>query len=135
MDKIKIVLIVLLLLLALMLIGLHFSGSPEGPHGGIVKRAGNYSVELKTSYPYFYTFLLDNDVKPMSNKGISCNTRFILADHTDIKVPLEPFEEDGFYTKLVTHEFISSQIHFNVHGETVIVKFENENLIVKKSDD
>lgn len=132
MPRFKIFFILLLLLVALMLIGLHLSESAEGPHGGAVKQAGDYHIEVKTVYPYFYAFLLDKSSRPISNKGISCEAKFIFADHTDINVSLGPFEEDGFSARLITQEFNSSQVYFNIHGKIVFAQFENESLIVDK---
>lgn len=132
MDRTKIIFLIILLLVALTLIGVHFSGSSLGPHGGIVKKAGNYNIELKTAYPYLYTFLLDKNIKPINNKGITCEARFVFSDNTDLNVSLISFMNDGFSTKLVTQDYSFVQILFNVKGEAVSSKFENENLIVKQ---
>lgn len=131
MARTKIFLIILLVLLALTLIAWHLSQPILGPHGGTIKQTGNYYIQVKTSYPYLYAFLLDKEIKPISNKGISCEARFIFADHTDMKVALTTFEEDGFSTRLTTQEFISSQIYFNGNGISVTAQFENQKLIAK----
>lgn len=132
MDKLKILFLILLVLLALTLIGWHFSNQVECPHGGTVKDAGNFKIEAKTSSPYFYAFLLDKKNTPLSNKGISCEVRFIFSDHTDMKFAMTPFDDDGFIVKLITQEFIQSQVQFNVHGESVTAKFDNQNFVVRK---
>lgn len=130
MSRIKIFfLIILLLLIALTLIAWHFSESSLGPHGGVVKQAGNYYIELKTESPYLYTFLLDKNTKSVSNKDVFCEARFVFSDKTDLNVTLLSYLTDGFSTRMVTEDYSSVQIYFNFHGEAITTQFENENLI------
>ncbi len=131
MTRYKILFILILLLATLTLIGLHFSQSPEGPHGGEVKQAGTYNIEVKTVSSYFFSYLLDSNAQPIGNKGISCNVRFIYSNHDDYTVSLTPYEGDGFFVKLVMPQYNLSQVSFIVKGNTIMAQFENESLIAK----
>lgn len=131
--KIKIALAGLLFLTAV-LISFNFleSSSATGPHGGNVKSAGEYYIEMKHSSFDFYAYLLDKKMKPISNKGISCEAKFVFSDSTLINVPLKPLGEDGFSTKSGAIAFSSCRIFFNVFGVYVSAEFENENPIVQE---
>lgn len=128
-----IIIIVFLILLALFLISINFFQSPFGPHGGRVKTAGEYNIEMKNVYPNIYTFLLDKDYKPIKNKEILCEIHFILPDNTKINSQLKPFEEDGFIMELGELNFSTCRVFFNVHGKSVSAGFENEKPIAKKN--
>ena len=130
--KTKIVLIGLLVVIMVTLNSLRIFQPIVGPHGGIVKQAGAYSIEMKENYPDFYAYLFVNNFKPVSNKGITCQARFILPDNTNIDVLLKPFGEDGFTAESGAFKFYSCRIYFNVFGKTVSAQFENENPIVQK---
>jgi ABC-type cobalt transport system substrate-binding protein len=129
----KIILIILLLILAAMLISLNYFQSSTGPHQGTVKKAGEYNIEVKNSYTNFYAYLLDKKSKPISNKGISCEVKFVFGDHTGISIPLIPYKDDGFTTEDVVPEFYSCSVNFNVMGKLISAKFENENTIAQKN--
>jgi hypothetical protein len=127
-----IIIIAFLILLALFLISINFIQSPYGPHGGKVKEAGEYNIEMKNVYPNMYTVLLDKDYKPINNKGILCEIHFILPDNTKLNSQLKPFEEDGFTMELGGLNFSTCRVFFNVNGKSISAGFENENLIVQK---
>ena len=132
--KTKHIFIAALLLMTIPLISFNYIGKPSGPHGGIVKPAGdsNYTIELKNSSPNLYAFLLDSKFKPINNKGIKCEGKFILADSTYTVIPFKPFWEDGFTMKLGTMRFNTCRVSFTVSGKTVSAMFENENLIANQ---
>ncbi|MGZ4118476.1 MAG: hypothetical protein ACXVPY_13385, partial [Bacteroidia bacterium] len=92
-----------------------------------------YYIEMKTTSTNLYAFLLNKQKKPMENRKISCETRFTLADGTDMKIPLKPFGKDGFTAESMNIKYSSCVIIFNVLGSSVSAKFENENLIVKNN--
>lgn len=127
-----IIIIVFLILLALFLISQNFFQSIIGPHGGKIKPAGEYNIEMKNVYPNIYTFLLDKKNKPIINKGILCEINFILPNHTVINSQLKPFREDGFTMELGEFNFSTCRVFFNVYGKSISAVFDNENPIVQK---
>ena len=126
------ILIAVFLLITITLISLNLMDNPVGPHGGVVKQAGMYNIELKNSYPNLYAFLLDNRQRPISNKGISCDGKLIFADSTSSIILFKPFWEDGFSMKLGSIRYYACRINFNVSGKVVSALFDNDNLIAPK---
>ena len=122
----------LLILLSFFLISINFIQSTLGPHGGIVKQAGKYNIEMKTNYPNMYTFLLDKNNKPMHNKGILCEIIYFLPNKTQINYQLNYFGAEGFLLESGALNYSSCRIIFNVFGKTLSADFKNENLIVQK---
>lgn len=102
---------------------------PLGPHDGVVKPAGSYNIEMKNTFPTLYAYLLDKNYIPISNKGITCEGRFILADSSTVIIPLKPFEEEGFSMNISSFRYNSCRISFIVFGRRVSAHFESENLI------
>jgi hypothetical protein len=129
----KYLLIALLLLLTLALVALGFLKPSVGPHGGAVKAAGDYHIEMKAIYPYFYTYLLDGKMRPFSNEGVLCEVKFKFPDDSEIKASLKPYGEDGFFLESSSQNYYSCKIYFNVFGKYVSASFENQNsLLVNK---
>lgn len=121
-----------MLLAAVTLTSLNVFQTSMGPHDGIVKKAENYNIEMKSSYGNFYAYLLDEKCKPLSNKKIFCEVRFFYPDKTSADIQLKPFGSDGFTIASTVIEFYSCKITFNVLGKSVVAKFENENQIVER---
>ena len=105
-----------------------------GPHDGIVKPAGEYNIEMRNTYDYFFAYLLDKNQNPLPNKGIKCEVKFIHADTTSTVIPLKSFGDDGFSAATHSLKFNSSRIYFNVRGKLISAQFENQNLIVEKKE-
>lgn len=131
--KTKVILITLFLLLALLFISLNLFQSSEGPHNGTVKQAGDYHIEMKNTPDYFFTYLLDKNRKPMSNKGIDCEVKFLFPDTTATTITLQPTGEDGFSTAASSLKFYSCRIYFKIKSKLISAQFDNENLIVQKN--
>ena len=130
--KTKIIIVVVIVLVAGgLLVSLNLFQSPNGPHGGVVKPAGNYQIEMKNPYGNLYAYLLDVESKPIRNRRVTCNVRYYFPDNTTTDVDLKPFGDDGF-TAETTIKFYSCKITFNLQGKSVSAKFENENPIVQK---
>ncbi len=128
-----IIISILLILLALLLVSKNFFQSPVGPHGGIVKPAGEYNIEMKTIYPNIYTFLLNKNNKPIINKKLSCEISFLLPNNSIINSQLRPFGKDGFMMELGGLNYSTCRIFFNVQGKSVSAEFESENPIAEKN--
>ena len=130
--KTKFIIIVLIIIAALvLLVSQNPFRSSTGPHGGIVKPAGNYQIEVNNPYGNLYAYLLDIESKPIKNKKITCSVRYYFPDDTTTDMDLKPFGDDGFMTE-TTIKFYSCKITFNLQGKSVSAKFENESQIVQK---
>ena len=129
--KTKIIIIILLAIGAVSFISMNYFQTSIGPHDGTVKPAGDFNIEEKHIYPSLYTFLLDKKLKPINNKGISCEVKFILLDSTDINIPLKPYGNDGFVVETGSLKFKICRVYFNVFGKSVSAQFENEEAIAK----
>lgn len=103
---------------------------PVGPHGGYLKKAGNYTIEMKTGFPFFYTYLLGNRNKPISNRIISCRVMLLLPDHTETQIVMRRYGEDGFFSEAADLPASAYWISFEVDGETVSARFDDINFIV-----
>lgn len=103
-----------------------------GPHGGMLKQAENYNIEMKVVHPNLYTYLLDQKLKPISNKGVSCEVKLFFHDNTSIDATLKPFQEEGFIMESGITDYHSCRITFNLFGKKISTRFENENAIVQK---
>jgi hypothetical protein len=128
----KLILTLFFLCIASLIISLAFIQYDLGPHGGTVKNAGVYNIELKNSYPVFYVFLLDRNHMPIKNYGITCDAKFIYQDTTSYNKALMPYSDDGFYSEYTSSGFNFCKINFNIRGRIVSAIFENDISIVKK---
>ena len=96
------------------------------PHNGTVMKAGDYIIEIKNDYPIFYVYLLDHNLKPISNTGLSCQSRFYFPNQSSMNLRLNAFNEDGFSTPLTTVKYNLCRIRIGVYGKIVSAMFENE---------
>lgn len=129
--KTKIILISLLIL-ALILISLKVFQSSDGPHGGRVKQAEEYHIEMKNPGGSLHAFLLDRNQKPLSNKDITCRAKLFYPDNTSSEADMAPFGWDGFLIESIPRYYVSCRIVFNVSGKHISAEFENETLFVNK---
>lgn len=128
------ILSVLLLFAIMNLLLLNTSQVTIGPHGGKVKKAENFNIEKIQSPENLYTFLLDNNYKPISNKGVVGEVRFYYIDETTSDIPLIPFETEGFVVKMQENQYHSCRITFIISGKSISAKFDNESLIVSNQN-
>lgn len=130
--KARLILFVLFLSEILVLYSLNIVQSNTGPHGGEFKQVENFNIEMKSSFPNFYFYLLDQKLKPINNYGISCEVRFFLPDETSTELTLKRFQQDGFMIEAGEIIYNSCRVTFNVFGKLVSAKFEKENFMVRK---
>ncbi len=128
--KAKSILIICFILIVLVFVSMNLFPTPIGPHGGIVKSAGGYNIEMVSGYRDIYTYLLDGKQRSLSNEGITCEVCYIFPDSTRITNSLRPYGKDGFSSHTTILKFHSLKITFNVHGKLVSAKFENDYPIV-----
>lgn len=104
----------------------------EGPHGGTVKNADGYSIEMKNNPDTsFVAYLLTEKLKTIPNKGISGEVKFFFTDSTAMDVQLKPAAENSF-TARITPGFYACKITFHVAGKDVSASFEKQNQIAEK---
>jgi hypothetical protein len=117
---------------ALVLVSLGILKSFNGPHGGVVKKAGNYSIESKNLPASFCAWLLDKKSNALSNKNVTCKVRFIYADSSNVDAELIKMGSDGFTTTTSFQGYTICRVTFNIGNEDVSAKFENETALVSK---
>lgn len=108
--------------------------SPQllGPNGGIVKKAGDYYIEVKNVPEMnFYAYLLDKELKIISNKNVSCNAEFFFPDSTSLKIQLRPAVVDAFLAD-VASGYDACEITFDIADTRVFARFINLSSIVQK---
>jgi hypothetical protein len=105
-----------------------------GPHGGSVRQAENYLIEMKSVYPDFYAYLLNKNSESIGNKNVTCDARFYLNDNTTMDIELHRFGEEGFKAQLAVTNYNSCRITFHRGRNSFSAKFDNENAIVKEKE-
>lgn len=130
--KIGFILSIVLIAILLNLVWANKNQILIGPHGGKVKKAENFNIEKIQSHENLYAFLLDNNYKPISNKGVIGEIRFYFLDETTSDIPLIPFETEGFVVKMQDNSYHACRITFTISGKSISAKFDNESLIVGK---
>lgn len=103
----------------------------EGPHGGSVKMAGNYHIEMKNKANILHAYLLDEDMIPMKNEFTSCSVHFFYEDSTSMELKLQKYSDDGFSSGKQIPYFNSCKITFTVFGKNVSARFKNMPFYVK----
>ncbi len=105
-----------------------------GPHGGRVQEVDEFNIETKITNEFVYAYILDRKSRPMSNRGVKCEIRFVFIDKPYKDFVLLPYDEDGFKLRANTTGYHLLYIHFQLFGKTISTTFdnENENLIAHK---
>jgi hypothetical protein len=131
--KKKVILSVLFLAgIIIVFISMNTFDQNTGPHGGRIQKSENFTIETKTSYPYFYSYLLSAENKSIPNKGVACEIKFFLTDSTSLDFPLKPYQSDGFRLESNITDYNAYRITFHAFGRSISSKFANENAIVRK---
>ena len=104
---------------------------PHGQHGGTVKKAGNYFIEMKIEEKTLTAYLLTNKQKAVDPKDLFGDARFLFPDSTEITIPLKPTKED-FFTCETPEKFYECRITFNYLGKLLSAKFANPVQLVSK---
>lgn len=119
----------LLILTTMFLLGLDKSQTP-GPHGGVIKSADKYYIEMKNiPDTTFLSYLLDKKMNTMSNKSISGEVKLYFQDSTVVNMDLIPIEGDAFTAKILPG-FYSCKITFDISGKEVSAKFDMRTQLV-----
>ncbi|MDP1802240.1 MAG: hypothetical protein Q8L81_12860 [Bacteroidota bacterium] len=105
--------------------------SPTGPHGGTLKKSGNYFIEMKNPDKFFYAYLLDKKLNSINNKNVSGEVKFLMPDSTSFNVTLKAATDDGFTCESLPGSY-ACRVTFIVFGKSVSARFENPALLVEK---
>jgi hypothetical protein len=104
----------------------------SGPHGGKLKSVQNYKIEMLGSYRRVITYLYDNDLKPISNKGINGNILFFYNDNASLNMKLKSYETNGFYAEVSAIDYFYCIVNLTVYGKTISAKFDNLSQLAEK---
>jgi len=107
-----------------------FQTTTRGPHGGSLQKAENYHIEMKTFNSNIYTYLLDEKLRSLANKDLSCSIKFFFRDTVTTDATMKPEGKDGFILESNTIVYQSCKVFFKMPGKSVSALFENENIIV-----
>lgn len=107
------------------------------PHGGKVKAAKNYFVELLFTRENTFIYLFDSkDRKPVNNTGVTGKIVFTDFDNTSSSSDLTAYNNDGFIAKTNIPAYKSCIVSFEIKGVHISAQFdENENMADRKKTD
>src|ERR1035437_5687794 len=96
-----------------------FQTTTGGPHGGSLQKVENYHIEMKAFNTNIYTYLLDEKLKPISNKEMSCTIQFFFNDSVTTDARMKPTGEDGFILESNAIAYRSCKVAFKMPGKTL----------------
>jgi hypothetical protein len=102
----------------------------NGPHGGVMKKSGEYYIEMKNPEGYFFAYLLDKKKKTISDKSITAEVRFFMPDSTIVDLRLSPGADKSFTAKSIPG-FIACKITFKAGSTEISASFENQDKIAE----
>ena len=101
-----------------------------GPHGGRLKNAGIYKIELLGCDNYVELYLFDSDTEAINNTNISGEVAFYYSSQSSLYSHLTHYGMDGFTAKIPVNTFSFCKVSLNVNGAFILSeKFENECLV------
>jgi hypothetical protein len=100
--------------------------SHKAHHGGTVKTAGDYHIELVEEPGKFRVYLLDNRERAISLKGVTGLAIFRNGDVTTGTQRLTPIGATHFEIPLKGQVFSAIIINFKINGQSVIAKFDKD---------
>lgn len=99
----------------------------QAPHGGTVKSAGDYHIELIETSGKLRLYLLDMRQRPVNPKGVSGLVIFRNNDVTTGTQRLVLAGDDYFEVPLKGQPYTAIIVNFKVNGQSVIAKFDKGN--------
>ena len=98
-----------------------------GPHGGRLKNAGNYKIELFGCDDHLEIYLFDRDTNAINNNGITGTVEFYFSGSATLVSTLIHYGVDGFTAKIPAMTFIYSKPILNINRTFIVTeKFDNE---------
>lgn len=99
----------------------------QAPHGGIVKSAGDYHIELVDQGNKLRVYLLDTRERAISLKGVSGLAIFRNGDVTTGTHRLSPSSGAYYEIPLKGQPYTAIIINFKINGQSIIAKFDKDN--------
>ncbi|HEX7414186.1 MAG TPA: hypothetical protein VF411_09085, partial [Bacteroidia bacterium] len=101
-----------------------------GPHGGRLKTASNYKIEVFGCNDYLEIYLFDGALNAINNNNLSGTVEFFYTAKATLSSPLVHYGMDGFTAKIPANTFLYCKPSFNMNGMFIVTeKFENECLM------
>ncbi|MBW0164195.1 MAG: hypothetical protein HYI21_05765 [Sediminibacterium sp. Gen4] len=102
--------------------GDHKHGSP---HGGTVKSAGDFHIEVSVKDGMVMAYLLDANEKAMKNTGVAGTAVIQMADGQTSTITLIPNGNDGFmYTLDKAKKYNKAIVTFTTGGKNASASFD-----------
>lgn len=96
--------------------------SIAAPHGGSIKTADNYKVEMVDCYEYVEVYLYELDMCPVLNRGFSGQIDFYFPNNDCYSSKLYYYGVDAFTAEVTQHCYTGCSV--NLHGVGVSIKAE-----------
>jgi hypothetical protein len=103
-----------------------------GPHGGLLKNAENYKIEVINTFGCITAYLYDDTLIAIPNKFISGNIMFFFNNGVSLNNYLIPYGTDGFTVDVSNSNYYYYTIHFKVANKIINSRFENYSGLAKK---
>ncbi len=98
-----------------------------GPHGGRLKSAGNYKIELFGCDDHLEIYLFDRDTNAINNNGIIGTVEFYFNGSTTLISTIARYGVDGFTARIPSMNFMYSKPALDINGTFIVTqKFDNE---------
>jgi hypothetical protein len=101
--------------------------SHQSHHGGTVKSAGDYHIELVEEGGKLRVYLLDNRERAINLKGITGLAIFRNGDVTTGTKRLTATGDPYFEIPVKGQPYTAIIINFKINGQSVIAKFDKDN--------
>ena len=107
----------------------HVGEFGKGPHGGTIQEAAPNHAEILLKDGMLQFFLLDDDAKPIANKGITGTVLLQFADGHSKKATLMAMGSDGFMADdAKAASFSNAVVTIKVNGKSVSAKFKSKDV-------
>ena len=111
----------------------HVGEVGKGPHGGTIQEADPNHAEILIKDNKVYVYILDDDAKPISNKGITGKATLQFKDGHTVTANLMAEGTDGFMIDNANAATYSNCIvTAKVNGKSVSAKFKNYGAVKPK---
>jgi hypothetical protein len=101
--------------------------SHQAHHGGTVKSAGDYHIEMVEESGKYRVYLLDNRERAIDLQGVTGLAIFRNGDVTTGTQRLNPIGDSYFEIPLKGQPFSAIIINFKINGQSIIAKFDKDN--------
>ena len=107
--------------------GIYAQQKDIGVHGGRLKTAGNYKIELFGCENYIEVYVFDIDNEAINNANIKGNVEFFYQNQATLNYPLVKYGVDGFTAKIPATTFYQCRLSLDMNSEFIVTeKFDNE---------